>query len=444
MVMAGAIPDTQELHSTRRETKMNRLFLLLLTATAVIAQPPIDPAKAKAAFDQAHELCSADNGKLWGHTLCGPMLFADRATFYAVGNQADESGKLQAENGVFVGKIPMQLAIANTATSWDSVIWSEVVWPLPDDARERGILLMHESFHRLQMQQKLLMKNPGNDHLDTLRGRYLFRLELRAYNAALRAEGKGRADAIHEALTFRAARAKDFPGSAQNERDLETNEGLAEYTGYRLGGGDPKEALESGDKRPSLVRSSAYITGPALGFLLDVVAPDWHAKALAKEPMDELLAKAVQFREPADLDSAVASFAKHYGGAELLAQETARDEETKRRQAEYRAKLVDGPVLRIPLEKMNISFNPNKLFPLDDLGTVYPEMRITDNWGVLEVTNGMALLNKTWDAVTVQAMSNMSGNDVSGAGWTLHLNSGYKLIAGARKGDFTVGKTAEK
>ncbi len=418
---------------------MYKLAVLLL-ATSALAQSPIDHAKAKAAFDQAHQLCTADNGHLWGHTLCGPMLFADRATFYAVGNQADESGKLHAEDGVFVGKIPAQLPIANTATSWDSVIWSEVVWPLPEDAKSRAILLMHESFHRLQVQEKLFMKNPGNDHLDTLRGRYLFRLELRAYHAALNGEGKARTDAVREALTFRAARAKEFPGSAQNERDLETNEGLAEYTGYKVGGGDPNEPLESGDKRPSFVRSSAYITGPALGFLLDDLSPAWHPKALANEPVDELLAKAVQFREPADLMSAVESFAKHYGGAELLAQETARDEETKRRQAEYRANLVDGPVLRIPLQNMKISFDPNKLFPLDDLGTVYPEMRITDDWGVLEVENGMALLSKRWDSVTLPAMDNVNFGPIHGPGYTLTLNKGYSLKPGDRKGSFTVGK----
>ena len=418
---------------------MYRLIFLFIATTA-LAQTPIDHAKAKAAFDQAHQLCTADNGRLWGHTLCGPMLFADRTTFYAVGNQADETGKLRAEDGVFVGKIPMQLAIANTATSWDSVIWSEVVWPLPDDPMVRGILLMHESFHRLQMQLKLLMKNPGNDHLDTLRGRYLFRLELRAYHAALSAEGKARTDAIREALTFRAAREKEFPGSAQNERDLESNEGLAEYTGFKVGGGDPKEPLESGDKRPSFVRSSAYITGPALGFLLDEVAPGWHAKALAGEPTDGLLAQAVRFRPPADLEAAVASYAGHYGGAELLAEETARDEENKRRQAEYRAKLVEGPVLRIGFEKMNITFDPNRLFPLDDLGTVYTVLRISDNWGILELTSGPALLAKDWSAVTVEAPANARGTEIDGPGWKLHLNAGYKLVPGARKGDFTVGK----
>ena len=417
-----------------------RGFLIIALATTALAQSPIDPGKAKSAFDQAHELCTADNGKLWGHTLCGPMLFADPATHFAVGNQADANGVLKPTSGIFVGTLPAAENIANTAVTWSGVLWSEVAWPLPDDAKSRGVLLMHESFHRLQSQLKLPMKNPGNDHLDTLRGRYLFRLELRAYGAALNAEGKSRADAVREALTFRAGRAKDFPNSRQSEEDLETNEGLAEYTGFKVGGGDPKSALESGDKRPSFVRSSAYITGPALGFLLDALMPDWHARALANEPMDALLATAVDFHEPAELDSAVAASAKHYGGDELLEEETARDAENKRRHAEHRAKLVDGPVLRIAFEKMNISFDPNKLYPLDDLGTVYTVLRVSDKWGVLELTDGVALLSKKWDAVTVEAPTNTSGEDITGPGWKLHLNTGYALVPAGRKGDFTVGK----
>ncbi len=158
--------------------------------------------------------------------------------------------------------------------------------------------------------------------------------------------------------------------------------------------------------------------------------------------MDALLAEAVQFQTPADLGAAVASFARHYGGAELLSEETARDKENKRRQAEYRAKLVDGPVLHIRFEKMNISFDPNRLFPLDNLGTVYTVLRVSDTWGILELTDGAALLAGNWDAVTVAAPANPSGNDITGPGWKLHMNSGYALLPGVRKGDFTVGKAA--
>ena len=54
----------------------------------------------------------------------------------------------------------------------------------------------------------------------------------------------------------------------------------------------------------------------------------------------------------------------------------------------------------IPLQNMRIDFNPGNLIPYKDLGTYYPNLRITDDWGILVVENG-ALVGKKWDKVTV-------------------------------------------
>ena len=58
-------------------------------------------------------------------------------------------------------------------------------------------------------------------------------------------------------------------------------------------------------------------------------------------------------------------------------------------------------VLVIHLENRKIGFNPSNLIPLDSLGTVFPFMRITDNWGILDVDSCGALMNNEWDKVTV-------------------------------------------
>lgn len=47
----------------------------------------IPTAQAAAAFAQARALCSADGGRLWGHSLCVPMMFVEPATREAVLNQ---------------------------------------------------------------------------------------------------------------------------------------------------------------------------------------------------------------------------------------------------------------------------------------------------------------------------------------------------------------------
>jgi hypothetical protein len=73
---------------------------------------------------------------------------------------------------------------------------------------------------------------------------------------------------------------------------------------------------------------------------------------------------------------------------------------------------------------------------LEKLGTVYPTMRISAGWGVLEVNNG-ALLKSDWSAVSVVAPAIM-GATPKGDGWTLELQPNWKVVPGGRNGDFTL------
>ena len=111
-----------------------------------------------------------------------------------------------------------------------------VIWPLPSDANVRGVLLMHESWHRIQDRVGFPGSAPKNEHLDTPEGRYWLQLEWRALAAALERDGEGRRRAIEDALVFRARRRQVFPAAAKQERLLEMHEGAAEYTGVKLCG----------------------------------------------------------------------------------------------------------------------------------------------------------------------------------------------------------------
>jgi hypothetical protein len=73
---------------------------------------------------------------------------------------------------------------------------------------------------------------------------------------------------------------------------------------------------------------------------------------------------------------------------------------------------------------MNISFDPRNLMPVEGYGTVYPTLRLSDNWGILTVTEG-ALLGTNWDRVTVSEPAVISTEKVSGKGWSIDLNKGY-------------------
>lgn len=260
-------------------------FCLIACEAASRAQTSsIDTALAHQYFDEAEQICRADSGKLWGVSLCAPMLFVDRKTRLIVANKSDAENRLTKEGNVFTGRLPERVNIANTATDWSGTRWAMIVWPLPENEFERRSLLAHESWHRIQDTLKLPGSMPANSHLDSMQGRLWLQLEWRALAAALTTKGEQRQAAAKNALTFRAHRRMLFPQADAEERALEMNEGLAEYTGVKLSG-RPNLAqyaasqLKEAEGKETFVRSFAYASGTAYGILLDEAGAAWRGVA---------------------------------------------------------------------------------------------------------------------------------------------------------------------
>ena len=88
---------------------------------------------------------------------------------------------------------------------------------------------------------------------------------------------------------------------------------------------------------------------------------------------------------------------------------------------------------------MSMEMNPGNLVPLDSLGTVYPNIRIVDAWGILTAANG-ALIKSDFSSICVSAPNNSTARAAQGDGWTLELNNGWMLTNAERKGDYKVKK----
>jgi hypothetical protein len=438
---------------------MRRLLLMLacvVSAGAVFnargaspakQRPALDAAAAGRYFAEARALCARDGGRLWGRSLCGPMMFADPSTRAVVASEPDGEGVLKRSGDVYVGALPPNVNIANTAVVWAGVNWMMVMsTAVPADRHRRAAMLLHELWHRRQAELGFPASGAANDHLDTREGRVWLQLEWRALGAALATHGRGRRRAAADALLFRARRRSLFTGAAAEEREMEMHEGLAEYTGVRLSGiPDPARFvidvnLAEQPRSESFVRSFAYASGPAYGLLLDEAAPGWTRRLRKGEDLAELLGKRLGIQLPRGLEAEAARRGRAYGGEELAASERRREEERLRLVADYRARLEEGPVLSIPLRSMRMSFDPGSLVPLGEGGTVYPNIRVVDVWGVLTVTRGGALMNKTFSGINVPAPADASVRPLSGDGWTLELNDGWSLSPGPRRGDFVLKK----
>ncbi len=403
---------------------------------------PIDLDLAKTYFAEAHRLAENDAGRLWGKSLAGPLLFVEPRTRFVVANQADAEKKLKPAAGVFVGTLPQSVPLASTAYRWAGTHWSMILWPLPEDKAERSVTLMHESWHRIQSDLGLAMTDPTNAHLDTLQGRYWLELEWRALARALGSTGEEHSRAIEDAVRFREFRRGLFPTARKAESNLEMNEGLAEYTGTKLSGLTDAEqrryVIKHFETYPVMfstyVRSFAYLTGPAYGLLLDQHAAGWLHKIKADDDLSVVLATALHLKPAPETEAAARQRGVRYDGAKLWVAETAREQARLKKVAAFRQLLVDGPVLVLPLTKFQMSFRPSELVPIEGVGTVYPILTLVGPWGKLEVHKA-SLITSDFKQAYVAALFKVEGTTLTGDGWELHLNAGWRAVNGERKGD---------
>jgi hypothetical protein len=429
-----------------------RTAMILLTIGAacfVNAQEnpdSIDLAKAGAYFQEIRTLCERDAGALWGQSLCVPIAFIDPNTREVVANRPDADGRLVEQGGLYLGVWPDTLSIANSTAVWSGTRWTTLMWPMPEDKIARTSLMLHECFHNVENELGFVSTVPNNAHLDSREGRTWLRLEWRALKAALTSSGDDRRQAVRDALTFRAYRRSLFPGSAETERVLEMHEGLAEYTGVKLSGlagaAVPAyvagELYESRTSAASFMSNFAYWSGPAYGTLLDEYGLAWRNNLTADGDLGKLLQSGLTMMFQADLAAAADRVMGRYDGATVKSEELAREEQHNQILARCRARFVDGPVLILPLMQMNLQYDPRGMVSMDSLGTVYAVIRVSDVWGIVDVTGRGALMAPTWNALRVQAPTDITARPLAGDGWTLQLNDGWEVVPAARAGDFTL------
>lgn len=411
------------------------MFRIFATASLVVfahytpevfAQEP-DYERQRAAAAELAEMCKTDGGRLWGISLCGPLIVVDPQTRAAWATQADPSGVLRPAGDGWVGVLPDEVPVANTAVDWSGLRWTMVIG-LPENPTERRVLLAHEAWHRIQTELGLVPRNAENAHLEDERGRYLLRLELRALRAAMQTQGTARWRAAREALQLRGARLRHYPAASDDEAALDRNEGNAAYTGTKLGAAEDAHkyaarTLERYDASQAYSRSYAYASGPAYGLLLDERRPDWRTSLGANAPAD-LLAQALDLR-PSARDLARAE-RQHDPEGLVAATEAKRGEAHRALVAELRERYKSGSrKVVLAIDPRMMSFDPRRVTPVADVGRVFGVFSARGPWGSLQAQDG-ALVTPDFSQVT---LANPAVDGLSGPGWTLTLAPGYGISA---------------
>src|SRR5216117_2605514 len=116
---------------------LNVLFLLVLLGAAPAADGQVQPQLAQRYFEEATKLCERDAGRLWGVSLCGPMVIVDQATGTRATSLPEPDGPPPRLQGLVDGPL-----------SWGGLRWfSFPLWMLPEkDADARQQTMLHGLF----------------------------------------------------------------------------------------------------------------------------------------------------------------------------------------------------------------------------------------------------------------------------------------------------------
>ncbi len=424
------------------------LFILLLPmATTGNAQSvKLDTLSFRSYFKEA-EAATKKHRQLWDMDLYSSMLLVNPQTREVIANEADTAGILTGSEGFYTGYLPPQVNIANTALHWSGKHWAMLLLPLPEYKHDRINLLAHELYHIMQPSLGFGFHNTANNHLDEKNGRIYLRLELEALKKALQASSnRERRQHLTSAFTFRKYRHQLYPGADSSENLLELNEGLAEYTGFVISDRSQKQAaehfaasMEAFLANPTFVRSFAYQTIPIYGYLLSSRQKYWNKQITPETNLTSYFMKAFKINIPDDLKSESELIAPIYNGKQVVLEETKRTEAKTKLITEYEKIFVEQPHLELYFEKMNVSFDPRNIIPLEDKGTVYPTLRVTDKWGILTVEKG-ALMSPDWKKISMTLPTKIDGNKIAGDGWSLVVNDFYILIKDNGSGNYILSK----
>ena len=142
------------------------LFCLVTTFPApAVAQ--VDQQRAQECFKEARALCERDGGRLWGASICMPMVIGDARTQTFATNQPAPHAPRPKLVGILMGPI-----------KWGDTMWAALVWDMVANQppRVRNSMFLHESFHIVQMRLGLGVGTLSAEHLDSPEGRYWLRL----------------------------------------------------------------------------------------------------------------------------------------------------------------------------------------------------------------------------------------------------------------------------
>ncbi|MEN2489606.1 hypothetical protein AAYQ05_17515 [Flavobacterium sp. B11] len=434
--------------------KKNLLLLIFLTILQFTFAQEIEKAlenrqSIQQKLLEAKVLLEKDNGKLWGKPIWNDSIIVidfDNSIYSLV-----PLSNSKKENLLY-SKImePNSLVFVNTTQKYEGKEYATVLNNYLDD---KSATIIHELFHLLQMKSRKFNGNPI-EYLDETKARILLRLEYQALKNALKAvvEKKKSEEVksyLKDAVLFRKERQNQYAKFLKDELEIETLEGLANYTGFALSSYDNKyekaiEEINQREEAKTYTRPFPYATGPAYGLLFDYLNITW------RKSLDDIYNFA-DIYEVMILKSKITINKKELESAksrnnfnEISKQEIGREEEQKKLIGYYIDLLLEKPTLKVAItdiEHYGRTFNMNGTLTLSDKGIVYSSIKGRDksgnNFGNFATVEGKNQLGKagilSYDKdgrtyLVFPLPAKIEGQKITNEFYEITLNPDWKIV----------------
>ena len=440
-------PEFQKLHNTNKWKNV-----IAKVAENKETLPFRNRENIKSKLLEAKKILEDDNGKHWGYQIWNDSLIVidyDN-TIYSLLELTDS----KTEDNILYYKTiePNILAFVNTTQKYEDRQYATV---LSNYLTDRSSTIIHELFHLLQFKFRDFNGNPV-DYLDETDARILLRLEYQALRNTLNAiiEGKNIDEIkiyLQDAVIFRKERQSQYTEYLTNELEIETLEGLANYTGFALSSYDNKyqQAIDEINQREAAqtyTRPFPYATGVAYGLIFDYLSLEWK-KGLdkicnfAEIYETEVLKSGLEINEKLlEQTKGRNNFEKIYG------QEKAREENQRKLIDYYTELLINNPTLKVAVTDINTygrTYDMNSTLTLKDKHIVYSNINGTDaseekiNFGNFSITEGKGRLGEAGvlsyekDGINYFVFplpKEINGAKIIGEFYEIELNPNWKII----------------
>lgn len=411
------------------------VFITLFSCKGNLPETYLTHEKALAFFKNVEDICNRDNGKLWGVNLYGPMMFVDRTSRQIIANQPDKEGILKIKDGIYTGLYPKEKIINNTTTEFGGTLFG--IAPLPPEEDDYRIITraIHCLFHRFQHLNGIYPSVFNSQNMDEKEARIWIKLEWRALKKAITSEGKNQTLAIRDALIFRGTNQIAFPSYVEEGNRFETYEGLASFT-YTLLTSQSKEdfykrLFENLDRIysfQSYAQSYGSIHGALYATLLYQKEYDFKKLLSGNLDLGNLVRDLYNIELPGICRDVAGSLAVSYNIDEIYREEEKRLQDIKERLHKQIDIFNEKPVVFLDLESPYFDFEPEDVHSLDTLGTLYSNIRVSDNWGKLTVNKSGCLISGSYKQLRITAKGlRKDKNHIYGEGWHIILNENWEI-----------------